>query len=193
MYLAGLPCLIAWALFAAVIPAQAGEPKWPEGRYQYVVLDQDLRNALSQFGMNTGIRIAMSEAVQGRLHGQVADGTARTFLDDLTREFGLDWYFDGTVMSVTAASETQTKFIPLKGVAFEKLHQELAAAGLLDRRFPVIQAPAGNVAIASGPPRFLSLVEQAVATLSPEVAPAPTVEKTLVVFRGSAAATAHFK
>ena len=169
MYLRSLPQIFACSLAMLHVPALAAEPHWPDGRYQYVVLDQGLRNALLDFGMNIGLRIAMPNAMQGHLYGQVATGSAREFLNSLTREFGLNWYFDGLVMSGTAASETQTTFIPMKDAAFDKLRQELAAAGFLDARYPIIQASAGNVAIASGPPRFL----------------------TLVVFQGSAAATSN--
>src|SRR5215471_13490713 len=39
---------------AAVAPASAAEMKWPAGPYNYIALDQDLRDALTEFGRNTG-------------------------------------------------------------------------------------------------------------------------------------------
>ena len=57
------------AVLAIAAPVAAMEPSWPVTPYDYVVVDQDLRTVLLQFGANIGTRIALSDQVGGRVHG----------------------------------------------------------------------------------------------------------------------------
>src|SRR5580698_2560832 len=96
---------ICFALSMAILPPRevtAAEPEWPPELYDYVVNDQDLRTVLEQFGLNTGLRIALSDAVQGRVRGRLPPAPPQQFLDHLTDMFGLDWYYDGAVIAVSA-------------------------------------------------------------------------------------------
>ncbi len=167
--------------------AIASEPIWPPTAYDYVVVDQDLRTVLTQFGTNTGLRLVLSDQVQGRVHGRLPSASPREFLSNLAQEFGLDWYFDGAVISVSATSEAQTRLLSLQGVSFPKLRDGLAAAGLLEQRFQLKPGLASDIVIISGPPRYVAMVQQATAALSAEkdVKRAPASGETMVVFRGS--------
>lgn len=175
-------------------PCVAAEPNWPTAPYEYVVVDQDLRTVLTQFGANTGLRIALSEAVQGRVHGRTPAAPARDILNGLAQSFGFDWYYDGAVIWVSAASEAETHILPLQGVSFARLRSGLTAADLLDRRFQLKAGIGPDIAIVSGPPRYIAMVKQAVAALSADKPTAPKVEpeQTLVVFRGSSASRVQF-
>jgi len=179
---------------AASDQAIAAEPVWPTTTYDYVVVEQDLRTVLTQFGTNTGLRVIVSDAVQGRVRGPLPSAPPREFLDNLTRTFGLDWYFDGAAISVSAASEAQSHLLPLQGVSFAKLRAGLATAGLLDPRYQVRPAVGSDIAMVSGPPRFVSIVQQATTALASEkvVKHEPELQKLVVVFRGSSVSRLQF-
>ncbi len=113
----------------------AAEPAWPTTPYDYVVIDQDLRTVLEQFGLNTGLRIALSESVKGRVHGRTKPAPPQQFFDHLTEMFGLDWYYDGAVISVSAKSEAQTQLVNLGSTSFTELETALDASGFLDQRY----------------------------------------------------------
>ena len=84
-------CRIPLIAALSATPAMAAvEPVWPSGPYSYVVLDQDLRDVLQQFGINAGLRLALSDKVQGHVHGPLPSAPARQFLDSLTQQFGLE-------------------------------------------------------------------------------------------------------
>ena len=187
--LAGFVCATV-----AAGPCLAAEPSWPTAPYDYVVVDQDLRTVLTQFGANTGLRIALSEAVQGRVHGRTPAAPARDVLNGLAQSFGLDWYYDGAVIWVSATSEAETHLLPLQGVSFNKLRNGLAAADLLDRRFQLKAGVGPDIAIVSGPPRYAAMIKQAVVALAADkpAAPQPAPGRTLVVFRGSSATSVQF-
>lgn len=172
----------------------AAEPAWPNAVYSYLVVDQDLRAVLQEFGVNLDLRLVLSDAVQGHVRGRLPELPPRQFLDHLARVYGLDWYYDGLVLSVSAASEAATHLLPLKGVSADQLESGLAAAGLLDKRFPLHAGPTPDTALVSGPPRYVGLVEQSLKAMLAEHVPPTTQSQpaalpaTLVIFRGSAAA-----
>ena len=168
------------ALTFSCSPGYTEEPHWPTATYDYVVVDEDLRNVLSQFGINIGVRIVMSDAVQGRVRGGFPPAPPRDFLVNLSRAFGLDWYFDGAVISVSAASEAQTRILPLQGVPLTTLQNGLTAAGLSDPRFQLRAGLAPDVAVISGPPRYLAVVQQAASAMALEKPAKDTPAKLLV-------------
>ena len=188
----------ALALAAAALaagPALAAEPAWPSAPYDYIVVDQDLRTVLLQFGANIGVRVAVSDGVQGRVHGRLPSLPPRDFLVHLAQAYGLDWFFDGVTLSISAANEAETRFVPLTGTSVPALEAALRAIGLYDPRFGLREGPAGKTALVAGPPRYLKLVEQTAAALanppaSPAVVPGAVV--TLTVFRGPAASKVQF-
>ena len=171
--------------------AWAAEPAWPTAPYTYVVVDQDLRSVLQQFGANLGLRVVLSDAVQGHVHGRLPELPPRQLLDHLAQTYGLDWYYDGLVLSISATSEATTKFLPLQGLSADSVRDGLNAAGVLDPRFPLRPGPAHDIMLVSGPPHYVALVQQSLSAMVADrpAPPAVTAEApaTLVIFRGSAA------
>ena len=91
--------------------AGAMDPKWPPGPYKYVVIEQDLKDALIEFGRNINVPVKVSDAVTGKLRGDLGSGSAEEFFKRLTASNGLVWYFDGSVLYVNAASELRTEVV----------------------------------------------------------------------------------
>src|ERR1700676_4999326 len=92
--------LVFSAALASAAPALGMDPKWPSGPYKYLVIDQDIKGVLVEFGYNVGLPVDVSDQVEGRLRGQfaAATATAREFLDSLCDSHNLVWYFDGAVL-----------------------------------------------------------------------------------------------
>lgn len=185
----GVICLgVALLASTQAFPA---EPKWPSAPYDYVVVDQDLRTVLTQFGANTGLRITLSDAVQGQVRGRLPSVPPKEFLDNLAQSFGLDWYFDGAVISISAASEAQARLLPLQGVGFAKLRNGLVSAGLIDPRFQLRPGVSPDIALVSGPPRYVALVQQAVTALSSEKE-VKRDSPSVMIIRGATASRVQF-
>ena len=170
--------------------AVAAEPAWPQTAYEYVVVDQDLRTVLQQFGANLGLRVSMTEAVQGRVRGRIPPLPPRQFLDHLAQAYGLDWFYDGAVLAVSALSETETRFLTLQGLDARALEAGLRAADLFDPRFALRPGPGPETAVVSGPPRYVKLAQDVASALAVRAAapPAPGAIVTVTVFRGTSAA-----
>jgi hypothetical protein len=197
-------CLLAVGLASHSVFA---EPSWPGGTYGYVVVDQDLRDVLQQFGVNTGLKLAVSDKVHGRVHGPVPSVPAKQFLDSLAQQFGLEWVYDGSIITVSSASEAKTEVMPLGDVPFDRLRDGLASAGFLDPRYQFKPFMGGHGALVSGPPRFISLVHEGLAAFpaekprvtEPAAAP-PVVQarpapptRSVTVMKGSSTSVVEFK
>jgi len=182
--------VVAVASVGLIAPAQGLEPKWPSGSYKYLVMDQDIKDVLAEFGRNINVPIDVSNQVKGRLRGRLPATTAKKFLDKLCESYGLVWYFDGAAMHISAQSEIKTEVINIGRLPVADLIDELNKLGIADPRFPVRAAPGSGVVSVSGPAPFIALVRHTVAAMVRP--PAPVREEGVEdeikvrVFRGNA-------
>lgn len=172
--------------------ARSAEPKWPTQPYRYIVVDQDLRDVLTEFGRNIGVPVRISDAAVGRrVRSEFATVSPRDFLQRLCTAYGLVWYFDGTVLHVNGDGEIRTEFITLGAARSDKLVERLNALGVADPRYAVRTTGKAGVVSISGPPPFLSLVRQTADAMEKSMAPQPVREvtdgdeKRVRVFRGT--------
>jgi type II secretory pathway component GspD/PulD (secretin) len=183
-----IPGLVFAASLASAGAALGAEPKWPSGPYKYLVIDQDIKGVLIEFGRNAGLPVDVSDEVKGRLRGQVAaaTATAREFLDSLCDSHNLIWYFDGAVLHVNAKAEIRTEVVSLGRLSLKEASEKLTALGVVDARFPVRSTDKASVISVSGPPKFVSMVQQA---LRPAQQEPGSDEAGVRVFRGGTVST----
>jgi type II secretory pathway component GspD/PulD (secretin) len=163
--------------------ARALDPKWPPGPYKYVVIEQDLKDALIEFGRNINVPVKVSDEVKGKLRGDVGAASAEDFFKRLTSSHGLVWYFDGSVLHVNAASELRTEVIDLGRVPPTDVVAKLSKLGIADPRYPIRTTPGSGIISVSGPPPYIVLVRQTLIAMARNV---PQGEDPRVrVFRGS--------
>lgn len=180
-----LPALASTLLVATSLhsqPAAAIPLPSADRPVAYTVVEQDLREVLAEVGRQFGLRVSISEAVHGRVHGRLPPAPLAGFLDRLADIHGFDWYFDGGTLHVSGTGEATSKVLTLGPVGFGQLTRTLAALGIADPRWPLRGSPDARIAFADGPPRYLQLVEQALAALMPRGDAVSSVR----VFRGAA-------
>ena len=185
-----MPLKIVSAVLAAAailvgVPqiARALDPNWPPGPYKYVVIEQDLKDALIEFGRNINVPVKVSDQVKGKLRGDLGSGSAEEFFKRLTASQGLVWYFDGSVLHVNSASELRTEVIDLGRIQPTDVVSKLTKLGIADPRYAIRTAPGSGVISISGPPPYIVLVRQTLVAMARQV---PQGEDTRVrVFRGS--------
>jgi type III secretion protein C len=176
--------------------AVAAHLKLPDTTYTYTVINQDLSAALLEFGSNLNIKVNVSQEVRGRIQGRLPDLPPLAFLNRLASLYNLEWYFDGQVLHVTSARESQSRLLVPGPVPFERLASTLAAFDVADERYAVRPAPNTQLVLVTGPPRFLALVEQTLNGLVAEeqarpkpaearAEPSFPQDTVLTVFRGS--------
>jgi type III secretion protein C len=169
------------ALAWFIAPVQALEPKWPPGPYKYLVIDQDIRDVLAEFGRHIDAPVEVSDQVNGRLRGALPAATAKEFLNKLCESYGLVWYFDGTTLHINAKTEVKTVLINTGGLPPDQLTARLNALGIADPRFPVRSTANGDIVSISGPPPFVALVRQTLTAMASAASPraAANIEPTV--------------
>jgi type II secretory pathway component GspD/PulD (secretin) len=156
---------------ALVGPALGADPTLPPGPYKYLVIDQDVKGVLIEFGRNVGLPVDVSDHVKGRLRGQISTATAREFLDGLCESYGLVWYFDGTTLHISAKTEVRTELVNIGRLPPGEATNKLSALGVSDARFPVRTTEDTGIVSVSGPPPFLSLARNTLTALAGRVPP----------------------
>jgi type III secretion protein C len=169
--------VIVAALAWFIAPVQGLEPKWPPGPYKYLVIDQSIKDVLTEFGRNIDVPVEVSDQVKGRLRGRLPVATAKEFLNKLCESYGLVWYFDGATLHINAKTEVKTELINIGRLPPDQLTARLNALGIADPRFPVRTTPNGGVVSVSGPPPFVTLVRQTLTAMA-RMAPPPAVQNT---------------
>jgi type III secretion protein C len=169
--------VIVAALAWLIAPVRGVEPKWPPGPYKYLVIDQDIRDVLTEFGRHIDAPVDVSDQVNGQLRGRLPVATAKEFLNKLCESYGLVWYFDGTTLHINAKTEVRTVLINIGGLPPDQLTDRLNALGIADPRFPVRSTPNGDIVSVSGPPPFVALVRQTLTAMARVAAP-PGVANT---------------
>ena len=180
---------------AGMCSAVAATLPLPDGIYPYSVVEQDLSAALKEYGHNLNINIEISPKVEGKLRGRLPSLSAKAFLDTICQSYALDWYYDGYTLHISTADERTTQFISLRTFSVTDLTQALVKLDFYDERYTVRAGPNAKTVIASGPPRYVSLIEQTVLALPhPErlrLTQHDNVPQT-VIYRGGSVAVVKF-
>lgn len=183
--------LVALCLASSTMSVAAAPLQLPNTPYKYTVIDQDLVATLQEFGSNLAVRTNISPEVRGRVQGPFPELGARDFFERLLRLNNLESYYDGSVLHVTSAKEVQSRLLVLGPVPYTRFERVLADFEVTDTQHKIRRSAEADVALASGPPRFIALVEQTLTGLvaeeqaRPKPGRTPEVEKSVSIFRGS--------
>jgi type II secretory pathway component GspD/PulD (secretin) len=164
-----LPGLVFTAALMAIGPVLCADLPLPPGPYRYLVVDQDIKGVLVEFGRNVDLPVDVSDQVKGRLRGQISTTTAREFLDGLCESYGLVWYFDGAALHINAKTEVRSELVSTGRLSPREAAEKLSALGISDARFPVRTTEDSGVVSVSGPPPFLSQTRQTLTALGRRV------------------------
>jgi type II secretory pathway component GspD/PulD (secretin) len=158
--------LFVMALLAAVPGTVKGRSMaFPTGSYAYVVIDQDLRDLLTEFGHSLNVVVQLSDEVHGRMRGPLPTSTAQEFLDRICERSGLVWYYDGSGLFISAQSELRTEVIDIGKVPPKAMSDKLSKLDIVDPRFPVTVTAEPAMLSVSGPPSYLSRLRETVTLL----------------------------
>jgi type III secretion protein C len=147
---------------AALGPARAIEPDWPNGPYKYIAVDQPVDAALMEFGHNLGISTKLGKGIKGRLNSGGVHGSAREFLNWVCDRYGLVWYYDGSTLNIVTEADLRTEIVEVDSEKLPDLAERLNRLGVSDSRFPLRISEKDRAVTISGPPSYIALVKQSV-------------------------------
>ena len=177
-------------LFGASLAHAAEAPEWFSKPYAYVLVDQDVRGALEEFGHNLDIPVVLSDKVRGKARSTIRAASAGEFLQTLCNTNGLTWYFDGNLLYLNTNDEISTKLFKASALNLDQLQAYLNTLDVFGQQLSMRNGPEGDEVFVSGPPPYLALVQQHVDHLQPTSVAAPVArEHGVRVFRGAQVST----
>ena len=149
------------SLLAAPLPA--ADAPWMEGTYyQAGITDQPVAvvDLLNDFSRAQGVPLLVSEDVTGLVSVQYPEMSPLEYLDRLTLDNGLIWYYDGAAIHVYTSDELQTVVMPLGDVDTTELVAALKRLGVYSERFPITAEPDYGLLYVVGPTRYIEVIRQ---------------------------------
>ena len=185
-----LRAAVAFAAAAALTlaPGDAEAGRMPGKTFVYKAKQVQLPDLLRDFAGAVGLPIVIADGVSGTVNANFTT-SPQSFLDLISRSFGLVWYYDGSSVYVYPSNQVQSRIYKLIGALAVDAESKLMAFDLLDRRYPIKFISAGGVAlaIASGPPRHLELIDSLIDALGESnPTPAPEIFRTFALTHASA-------
>lgn len=162
-----MECLmIARSTFAVLVAGFVSQPSllwaedgsWLTEQFDVVVRDQPVSDVLREFGVMVGRPVVVTDGVDGRVSIRFDSATGSDILDAVTRENALDWRYDGVRIEVSSHDEQVSRLLQMGGVQQEDLVAALDAIKVYDSKFPISTID-GTLALVSGPPRYIAIVE----------------------------------
>lgn len=149
---------------AAAWPAQAA-PNWPNAPYSFYAKSEDLKDVLQEFASGFSLSLQMGPGIRGTVNGRFNANTPTEFMDKLGGVYGFNWFVYGGTLFVSNASDITAKSISAMGGSITAMHDALLQMGVLDPRFGWGELPDQGIALVSGPPAYVKLVQRMVAAL----------------------------
>lgn len=158
--------LAVCALTLSTLPAaQAGPVPWTDAPYSYYADSAPIANVLRDFAASFSLSLELSPLVEGKVSGRFNAQTPTEFMDRMASVYGLTWFTHAGTLFVSRTTEMSTRSITSGGSSIAAVRQALTSLGVLDARFGWGELPEQGVALISGPPAYVTLVERTMATL----------------------------
>jgi type III secretion protein C len=149
------------ASVAAITAPQMGyaaEPPFSAAEVNLVARDQEIGEFLNRFFSAAGVPVNVDASVRGKINGQFSGPPAETWRK-LTEAFNLVGYFDGSVVTVYAAGQVQSRPITVTSGRAADVIANARRAGL-DDAHNRSRATSPEMIMATGVPRYLDQVQQ---------------------------------
>ncbi len=155
-------CALALCLVGTTARAA---PNWPLAAYSYYAENESLQSVLRKFAGGFSLALELAPGVTGTVNGRFNTATPTEFMDKLGGVYGFNWFVYSGTLFVSPASAMVTRSISAMGSSITALRDALQELGVLDPRFGWGELADQGIALVSGPPAYVKLVQKMVAAL----------------------------
>lgn len=144
--------------------AAHGQTRVPiiDDSYDYVVLDQNIRDALEGFAADSHIVMDIAPDVRGRLKGHVVIAHGRDLFNAVAQASRSIWYYDGRRVLFRRASSSGSRRMAAGHLAQDRREQLIQQWPLAGHGVSLSYDPYTRDLVAEGPPEFVNAVAGAV-------------------------------
>jgi len=157
--------ILAGVLSLALLGTAQAAPNWPMAPYSYYAKEESLQNVLREFAGGFSLSLQLGPNVSGVVNGRFNANTPTEFMDRLGGVYGFNWFVYAGTLFVSRSSDMITRSVSSMGSSIVSLREALQQLGVLDPRFGWGELPDQGIALVSGPPGYVELVERTVAAL----------------------------
>jgi type III secretion protein C len=173
--LSWLRALVACAWMVFCHAAHAAVP-WPDAPYSYYANQAKLETVLADFASGFSLSLAIQPDVAGVVNGRFQTGSPTEFINKLGGMYGFVWYTHAGTLFVSRANDVVTRGVAAPGGNVATMRKALTDLGVLEPRFGWGELGDHGVAMISGPPSYVNLIENTIRNL-------PARAQQLMVFR----------
>jgi len=157
--------MLAGLLSLGLLGAAHAVPSWPDAPYSYYATNAPLRNVLQEVAGSFSLSLQVGSSVSGVVNGRFNAANPTEFMNRLGGVYGFNWFVYAGTLYVSGASETATRSVSAMGGSITSMRQALEQLGVLDPRFGWGELPEQGVALVSGPPAYLDLIDRTIAAM----------------------------
>lgn len=157
--------ILAGALALCLAGQAQAAPSWPAAPYSYYAKGESLQSVLREFAGGFSLALQMAPGVSGMVNGKFNANTPTEFIDRLGGVYGFNWFVHAGTLFVSPAHDIATRSVSAMGSSISALRDALLQLGVLDPRFGWGELPEQGIALVSGPPAYVDLVQRTVAAL----------------------------
>lgn len=162
----GAAALCLWLTAGVVV---AGPVPWAEAPYSHYANSARLDTVLKEFAGSFSLSLKLGGGINGVVNGRFNAASPTDFINKLGGVYGFNWFTHAGTLFVSRADDQRVVYLPSAYNSTGQLRDALASLGILDARFGWGELPDQGVAMVSGPPAYVDLIERTVKSL-PSVA-----------------------
>ncbi|SDG75303.1 type III secretion system outer membrane ring subunit SctC [Propionivibrio dicarboxylicus] len=147
----------------------AGPPPWTEAPYSHYANSARLDTVLKDFAGSFSLSLKLGGGIEGGVNGRFNAASPTDFINKLGSVYGFNWFIHAGTLFVSRSDDQRVAYLPSAYNSTGQLRDALASLGILDARFGWGELPDQGVAMVSGPPAYVDLIERTVKSL-PSVA-----------------------
>ncbi|MDH5857346.1 type III secretion system outer membrane ring subunit SctC [Lampropedia aestuarii] len=161
-----LAASMALGLAAVVAPSWASPPPWTASPYNYYATrPTPLADVLKEFAATFSLTLDLSPQVQGTVNGRMRADSPTDFLNEMAGVYGFQWFTHAGTLFISRAADMGTASVSASGGSIGQLRDALRSLQILDDRFGWGELTDQGIALISGPPAYVSLVQRTVQSL----------------------------
>jgi len=149
---------------------EASRIPWRTPIFTIVAQNRPIADLLVDFGNQQGIRVQVTPLVRGDISGSFIDQSPPSFLAQISKAYGLSWFYVNGILYVASNQEVNLIVKPLRYVKADAALAMLGTSGFIssDGRLEKIK-DSGMVTI-SGIPKYIELTTQLLNSMDNETA-----------------------
>lgn len=161
------------ASLAIAGPAHAAELRWTNNKpVRIVASEKKLADFLRELAASQGTTAVVDPKIDGVISGTfgstVGSGkasNARAVLEAVCSNYGLTWYYDGSLLFIEQAADAKNEVLPILGTNAPRIADTLNKLQVWDKRYPLVISQNENSVFVSGPKRYVEMVRQIVKSI----------------------------